>query len=375
MLRRIVMRLYIRSQNHEGCNVVNPKNHRIIGSQNHSINIMSDQLKKFTQPVGVTLDRFIEKDRRRFPKATGELSQILRDIALAAKILNRDINHSGLIGIEGVLDSENVQGESQKMLDVIADIRFSRALRIGGEICCIVSEERDEIIDTGNHNARYVMCIDPIDGSSNVNVNISTGTVFSIYRRVSPTGTPPQAEDVLQVGRRQVAAGYILYGSSTMLVYTTGYGVHGFTYEPSLGEFYLSHNDMQLPENGRIYSVNEGNFYDFNPGIRAYLDYCRQQRFTARYVGSMIADFHRNLLQGGIYLYPATSKQPDGKLRLLYECIPLAYIAEQAGGLATNGEQNILDIQPTSRHQRCPMIVGSRKMVEKALEVMAVGER
>ena len=235
---------------------------------------MSEKLKKFIQPVGITLDRFIEKDRRRFPNATGELSQILRDIALAAKILNRDINHSGLIGIEGVLDSENVQGESQKMLDVIADVRFNRALRIGGEICCIVSEERDEIIDTGNHNAKYVMSIDPIDGSSNVNVNISTGTVFSVFRRISPVGTPPQAEDVLQSGRRQVAAGYILYGSSTMLVYSTGNGVQGFTYEPSLGEFYLSHNSLTIPENGHIYSVNEGNFYDFSEGIKAYLDYC-----------------------------------------------------------------------------------------------------
>lgn len=332
--------------------------------------LMSDKLKRFTQPVGITLDRFIEKDRSRFPYATGEFSQILRDIALAAKILNRDINHSGLIGIEGILDSENIQGETQKMLDVIADIRFSRALRIGGEICCIVSEERDEMIDTGNHHAKYVISIDPIDGSSNVNVNISTGTVFSIFRRVTPAGTPPREEDTLQVGRKQLAAGYILYGSSTMLVYTTGYGVHGFTYEPSLGEFYLSHDQMQLPEDGRIYSVNDGNFYDFTPGIQAYLDYCRRERFTSRYVGSMIADFHRNLLQGGIYLYPATTAQPEGKLRLLYECIPLAYIAEQAGGLASNGEQHILDIQPTSRHQRCPMIVGSKKMVEKALEVI-----
>lgn len=334
---------------------------------------MSEKLEKFIQPVGITLDRFIEKDRRRFPNATGELSQILRDIALAAKILNRDINHSGLIGIEGVLDSENVQGESQKMLDVIADVRFNRALRIGGEICCIVSEERDEIIDTGNHNARYVMSIDPIDGSSNVNVNISTGTVFSVFRRISPVGTPPQAEDVLQSGRRQVAAGYILYGSSTMLVYSTGNGVQGFTYEPSLGEFYLSHNSLTIPENGHIYSVNEGNFYDFSEGIKAYLDYCKQKRFSARYVGSMIADFHRNLLQGGIYLYPATTKQPQGKLRLLYECIPLAFIAEQAGGLASNGMENILDIQPTSRHQRSPMIVGSKNMVEKALEIIKKG--
>lgn len=334
---------------------------------------MSEKLKKFTQPVGITLDRFIEKDRRRFPNATGELSQILRDIALAAKILNRDINHSGLIGIEGVLDSENVQGESQKMLDVIADVRFNRALRIGGEICCIVSEERDEIIDTGNHNAKYVMSIDPIDGSSNVNVNISTGTVFSIFRRLSPIGTPPQAEDALQNGRRQVAAGYILYGSSTMLVYSTGNGVQGFTYEPSLGEFYLSHNRMVIPEDGKIYSVNEGNFYDFEPGIRSYIDYCKQQRFTARYVGSMIADFHRNLLQGGIYLYPATDKQPNGKLRLLYECIPLAFIAEQAGGLASTGKENVLDVQPASRHERSPLIIGSKKMVEKALEIIHNG--
>lgn len=326
------------------------------------------QLERFTQPVGVTLDRFIDKDRSRFPYATGELSQLLRDIALAAKILNRDINHSGLIGIEGVLDSENIQGEAQKMLDVIADIRFSRALKIGGETCCIVSEERDEVIYTGNDDAKYVVTIDPIDGSSNVNVNISTGTVFSIFRRRSPAGTTPKPEDILQPGRKQIVGGYVLYGSSTMFVYTTGYGVHGFTYEPSLGEFYLSHPQMQIPEDGRIYSVNEGNFYDFDQGIRDYLDYCKQQRFSARYVGSMIADFHRNLLQGGIYLYPATQQQPQGKLRLMYECMPLAYIAEQAGGMATTGTTPILDIQPTSRHERSPMIVGSKKMVEKALE-------
>lgn len=335
---------------------------------------MSDKLKRFTQPVGVTLDRFIEKDRSRFPYATGELSQILRDIALAAKILNRDINRSGLIGIEGVVGTENIQGEAQKMLDVIADVRFSRALRIGGEVCCIVSEERDEMIDTGNNDAKYVISIDPIDGSSNVNVNISTGTVFSIFRRITPAGTSPQPEDALQTGRKQVAAGYIIYGSSTMLVYTTGYGVQGFTYEPSLGEFYLSHSQMQIPEDGTVYSVNEGNFYDFDPGVRSYLEYCRKQRFTGRYVGSMIADFHRNLLQGGIYLYPATEKQPNGKLRLLYECIPLAFIAEQAGGLASSGKGNILDIQPTSRHQRSPMIVGSKKMVEKALAIIEKGE-
>jgi fructose-1,6-bisphosphatase I len=326
------------------------------------------QLERFTQPVGVTLDRFIDKDRSRFPYATGELSQLLRDIALAAKILNRDINHSGLIGIEGVLDSENIQGEAQKMLDVIADIRFSRALKIGGETCCIVSEERDEVIYTGNDDAKYVVTIDPIDGSSNVNVNISTGTVFSIFRRRSPAGTTPQPEDILQPGRKQIVGGYVLYGSSTMFVYTTGYGVHGFTYEPSLGEFYLSHPQMQIPQDGRIYSVNEGNFYDFDQGIRDYLDYCKQQRFSARYVGSMIADFHRNLLQGGIYLYPATQQQPQGKLRLMYECMPLAYIAEQAGGMATNGVTPILDIQPASRHERSPMIVGSKRMVEKALE-------
>ena len=334
---------------------------------------MSKQLQKFTQPVGITLDRFIEKDRSRFASSTGEFSQLLRDIALAGKILNRDINHSGLIGIEGILDSENIQGESQKMLDVIADVRFSRALRIGGETCCIVSEERDEIIDTGNHNARYVVTIDPIDGSSNVNVNISTGTVFSIFRRVTPIGTPPKTEDALQIGRKQLAAGYILYGSSTMLVYTTGNGVCGFTYEPSLGEFYLSHPQLQFPEDGNIYSINEGNFYDFKPGIRSYIEHCKQKRYSARYVGSMIADFHRNLLQGGIYLYPATVKQPKGKLRLLYECVPLAFIAEQAGGMATNGKTDILDIQPTSRHERSPMIVGSKKMVTNALEVINKG--
>jgi fructose-1,6-bisphosphatase I len=314
-------------------------------------------------PVGVTLDRYIMRKQSAFPFATGELSQLLRDIALAGKIVNREINRGGLVDITGAMGNQNVQGEAQQKLDVIANIRFIRALKHGGEACAIISEEEEDIIYTGNDAARYVVAMDPLDGSSNIDVNVSVGTIFSIYRRVSPVGTRATLDDFLQGGQKQVAAGYILYGSSTMLVYTTGSGVSGFTYDHSLGEFFLSHPEMVSPPQGSIYSCNEGNIRQFPAPVREYLEAVRDRGHTARYIGSLVADFHRNLLKGGIYLYPPLPKAPEGKLRLLYECYPLAFLIEQAGGKACAGESRILDIVPASLHQRSPLYIGSADMV------------
>ncbi len=325
--------------------------------------------------VGVTLDRFIKKNQDDFTFASGELSQLLRDIALATKIVNRETNRAGLSNIGGAFGQTNVQGEEQQKLDVVANIRFTRALTKGGEVCAVVSEEDDEVIDLQNSSGKYVVAIDPLDGSSNIDVNISIGTIFSIYRRVTPIGSPIQPEDIMQPGNRQVAAGYVLYGSSTMLVYTTGNGVNGFTYEQSLGEFFLSHENIYAPKDGEIFSINEGNYNQFEPGLKAYLDACKNRELSARYIGSLVADFHRNLLKGGIYIYPATQKSPDGKLRLFYEANALALIAEQAGSKATDGKKTrILDIQPTSLHQRTPLYIGSTNMVNEAESFLEVGQ-
>jgi len=329
---------------------------------------MDDQL---ALPVGTTLDRFIMRKQEEFPYATGELSQLLRDIALATKIVNREINRAGLLGVTGNYGQQNVQGEEQQKLDVIANIRFIRALRNGGEVCTIISEEEDHVIQTGNTKGKYIVAMDPLDGSSNIDVNVAIGTIFSIYRRLSAEGGDGTLADCLQNGTRQVAAGYIIYGSSTMLVYTTGCGVNGFTYEPSLGEFFLSHPLIKTPKQGRLYSCNEGNINSFPGGIKAYINYCREQSYSGRYIGSLVADFHRNLLKGGVYLYPPTAKAPKGKLRLVYECNALAMIVEQAGGKATDGSQRILDKTPTELHQRCPLVIGSPDMVDKVGEFMA----
>ncbi|MFN4145415.1 MAG: class 1 fructose-bisphosphatase [Runella sp.] len=319
-------------------------------------------------PVGVTLDRYIMHHQSAFPFASGELSQLLRDIALAGKIINREINRAGLIDLTGGYGTQNVQGEAQQKLDVVANIRFIRALKNGGEVCGIISEEDDEIIYTDNNDSKYVVAIDPLDGSSNIDVNVSIGTIFSIYRRVSPIGQRPTMEDFLQGGHRQVAAGYILYGSSTILVYTTGNGVAGFTYDFSLGEFILSHPDIRSPRDGKIFSYNEGNIESYPEGVQRYLGQCRQKQYASRYIGSLVADFHRNLLKGGIYLYPPTHQNPTGKLRLLYECYPLAMIAEQAGATATNGYGRILDIKAQSLHQRTPFYIGAERMVAALME-------
>ncbi|WP_258103707.1 class 1 fructose-bisphosphatase [Marinoscillum sp. MHG1-6] len=321
-------------------------------------------------PIGTTLDRFIKKKQDEFEYATGELSQLLRDIGLAGKIINREVNKSGLLDIGGAYGSKNVQGEDQQKLDVIANIRFTRALHNGGQVCAIVSEEDEEVIKL-NTNGKYVVCMDPLDGSSNIDVNVSIGTIFSVYRRLSPLGAEVTQEDLLQPGTEQVAAGYILYGSSTMLVYTTGHGVNGFTLEPSLGEFVLSHANMTYPTDGKIYSINEGSWNEFDQELRDYITWCKDNNLTARYIGSLVADFHRNMLKGGIYIYPSTTKVPEGKLRLLYECNSLAFIAEQAGGVATDGQQRVLEIQPKAFHQRSPLYIGSKNMVKKASEFVA----
>ncbi len=328
-------------------------------------NAPSIESSRIAQSIGSALDRFIKNNQDQFQFASGELSQLLRDIALASKVVNREVNKAGLIDIMGSMGTQNLAGDHQQKLDVLANIRFTRALAKGGEVCALVSEESESFVDL-NNDGKYVIAIDPLDGSSNIDVNVSIGTIFSIYRRKTQVGTPIHATDILQKGSDQVAAGYVLYGSSTMMVYTTGHGVNGFTYEPSLGEYFLSHPDLKMPEDGKIYSINEGISNSFSKPVRDYLRYCKDQNYTARYIGSLVADFHRNMLKGGIYIYPPTSKDANGKLRLMYECNALAFIAEQAGGMATNGHQRILDIELKELHQRTAFFVGSKKMVEKA---------
>ncbi len=328
----------------------------------------------------VTLNEFIMDRQADFPFATGELSRILNDIAVASKIVSRDVRKAGLVdNILGAHGNTNVQGEEQQKLDVIADQQFIKAFENGGEICGIASEENDDYVAFDSETARngkYIVLFDPLDGSSNIDVNVSIGTIFSIYRRVSEIGKLATLDDMLQKGHEQVAAGYVLYGSSTMLVYTTGSGVNGFTLDPSIGEFCLSHPNMKMPESGRLYAMNEGNITICEKGIQEYIAYCQSYDndkgapYSGRYIGSLVADFHRNMIKGGIYIYPGTTSSPEGKLRLLYECNPLAFIAEQAGGLATTGRDRILNIEPTKLHQRVPFFVGSKNMVEKAMSLL-----
>lgn len=327
------------------------------------------EASRIAQPIGTALDRFIKNNQDQFQYASGELSQLLRDIALASKVVNREVSKAGLFDLSGAHGSgNNTTGDQQQKLDVLANIRFTRALAKGGEACAIISEESDSVVEINNYG-KYVIAIDPLDGSSNIDVNVSIGTIFSIYRRKSKAGTAVNEEDILQKGSKQVAAGYVLYGSSTMLVYTTGFGTNGFTYDSSLGEYFLSHPQMKMPTDGTIYSINEGLSNSFSDDIRKYLDLCKERNYTARYIGSLVADFHRNMLKGGIYIYPATKKSPKGKLRLMYECNALAFVAEQAGGIATDGKKRILEITPTSLHERTPFFVGSSNMVVEASRV------
>ncbi|WP_445731928.1 class 1 fructose-bisphosphatase [Mariniflexile sp.] len=325
-----------------------------------------------------TLGEFIIENQSSFKYSSGELSSLLNSIRLAAKIVNHEVNKAGLVDIIGAAGDTNIQGEDQQKLDVYANEKFIQTLTKRNIVCGIASEEEDDFISVNsideNHQNKYIVLIDPLDGSTNIDVNVSVGTIFSIYRRVTPIGTPVSIQDFLQKGSQQVAAGYVVYGTSTMIVYTTGDGVNGFTLNPAIGSFYLSHPSMQFPEDGTIYSVNEGNYIHFPQGIKNYIKYCQKEEedrpYTSRYIGSLVSDFHRNMIKGGIYMYPQSSKNPNGKLRLLYECNPMAFLAEQAFGKASDGFNRIMDIQPTELHQRVPFICGSKNMVEKAEEFM-----
>ncbi|MCU0462424.1 MAG: class 1 fructose-bisphosphatase [Bacteroidales bacterium] len=328
-----------------------------------------------------TLNDFITLMQKDFPYAKGELSSLLSHIGTAAKIVNKKINKAGLVDIIGKAGMVNVQGENQQKLDVFADKVFTDALRSSGECCGIATEENQHEIVFSDKLARkgkYIVCMDPLDGSSNIDYNVSVGSIFSIYRRITPRGESVKNEDFIQHGTQQVAAVYIIYGSSTMLVYTTGNGVNGFTLDPSIGEFCLSHSYMKTPDDGKIYSINEGNYVYFPSGIKKYLKYCQEKDentgrpYTSRYIGSLVSDFHRNLLMGGVFLYPPNDKMPEGKLRLVYECNPIAFIAEQAGGSASNGSRRILDIEPLSLHQRSPLYAGSKNMVQKIEETLGI---
>ncbi|ADV49184.1 class 1 fructose-bisphosphatase [Cellulophaga sp. E16_2] len=323
-----------------------------------------------------TLGEFIIENQDSFKYSSGELSRLLNGLRLAAKVVNHEVNKAGLVDILGEAGDQNIQGENQQKLDVLANEKFIQTLKKREIVCGIASEEEDDFISINSfdnqHQNKYVVLIDPLDGSSNIDVNVSVGTIFSIYRRVTPVGTPVTIDDFLQPGVNQIAAGYIIYGTSTMLVYTTGDGVNGFTLNPALGTFYLSHPNMRYPDTGNIYSINEGNYVHFSQGVKDYIKYCQKEEddrpYTSRYIGSLVSDFHRNMIKGGIYMYPKSSVATEGKLRLLYECNPMAFVAEQANGLASDGKNRIMEIDPKELHQRVPFFCGSRKMVEKAEE-------
>ena len=315
----------------------------------------------------MTLARHIIVGERMHPEATGELSDLLHDLSLAAKVISLEVNKAGLIDIIGFTGSENVHGEKVKKLDILAHEMLVKAMDHGGHLCAMASEEEEDIIHIPNqfNVGKYVLLFDPLDGSSNIDANINIGTIFSIFKRVSPEGTRGTLADCLQQGIHQVAAGYVVYGSSTMLVYSAGHGVHGFTLDPSFGEFILSHENIKIPEKGKIYSINEGNYLYWHPGLKKYIKYLQREDkqtnrpYSGRYIGSMVADIHRTLLYGGIFMYPSDSRSPNGKLRLMYECNPMAYLVEAAGGRAIDGTQRILEVQPSSLHQRTPIYIGS----------------
>ena len=325
-----------------------------------------------------TLGEFIIENQDSFKYTSGELSRLINSIRLAAKVVNHEVNKAGLVDIVGAVGDKNIQGEEQQKLDIYANDKFIQTLSNRNIVCGIASEEEDSFItinsqDENNQN-KYIVLIDPLDGSSNIDVNVSVGTIFSIYRRVTPIGTPVKLQDFLQKGSEQVAAGYVVYGTSTMLVYTTGDGVNGFTLNPAIGTFYLSHPNMTFPKDGTIYSVNEGNYMDFPLGIKKYIKYCQEEEdnrpYTSRYIGSLVSDFHRNMIKGGVYMYPKGSRNPNGKLRLLYECNPMAFLAEQANGTSSDGYTRTLDVTPMELHQRVPFICGSKNMVAKVEEFM-----
>lgn len=320
----------------------------------------------------ITLEEYIIQSQNKFPGATGELSQLLRDIGLAAKIISREVNKAGITNLLGTHGSENVHGETVKKLDIFADNQLISALDRSQITCMVISEENDGVVRLNSSGGKYIVYLDPLDGSSNIDVNVSIGSIFSVYMRQPRFETDLVEQDALQPGNRQVAAGYVLYGSSTIMAYTTGLGVGTFTLDPSIGEFILSADDHKIPEAGTIYSINEGSYNSWQDGLKKYIKYCQEhdpesnRPYSARYIGSMVADLHRTLIQGGIFIYPASKKYPDGKLRLMYECNPLSFIIEQAGGMATNGQQRIMDIVPKDIHQRTPIFIGSKENVRTA---------
>ena len=331
----------------------------------------------------MTLPRHIEEGEKEHPEATGELSTILLQLGLAAKLISLEVNKAGLAEILGFTGDENVHGEKVKKLDIYAHEMLIKAMDHGGHFCVMASEEEEDIIHLPPHQkiGKYVLLFDPLDGSSNIDANISIGTIFSIYKRVSSGNGPGTLEDCLQEGYKQVVAGYILYGSSTMLVYTAGHGhgVHGFTLDPAFGEFLLSHDNIKIPNHGRIYSLNEGNYFSWPQGLKNYIKYLQANMFEgkpyqARYVGSMVADVHRTLLYGGIFIYPGDKRNPKGKLRLMYECNPMAFIMEEAGGRATDGKKRILELQPESLHERTPIYIGSEEDVLLMEKYLREGE-
>ena len=320
----------------------------------------------------VTLDEFIIRRQKDFPYASGELTGLLRDIGVAAKIVNREVNKAGLVSILGVADSQNVSGDEVQKLDLYANEKLIECLQNSGECCGVASEENEDFMPTppvSGKASKYVVVFDPLDGSSNIDVNVSVGTIFGIYRRKSPEDGTCTMEDFLQKGTELAAAGYVLYGTSTILVYTTGRGVNAFTLDPSIGEFCLSHRDIQIPARGSSYAVNQGYYLKFDVEMRRYIDHCSEMNLSLRYIGSMVSDIHRILCKGGIFLYPQTRKYPQGKLRLVYECNPLSFIVEQAGGRAIDGNlQRILDVQPEKLHQRTTITIGSPDMVTEMME-------
>ena len=320
----------------------------------------------------VTLDEFIIRSQNQKPLHSGELTGLLRDIGVAAKIINREVTKAGLVSILGVSGQENSSGDNVQLLDLYANETLIECLKNSGEVCAIVSEENEDIIyvpSVEGKEAKYVVAFDPLDGSSNIDVNVSVGTIFSIYHRQSAQDKNPEIEDFLQKGTALVAAGYVIYGTSTILVYTTGHGVNGFTLDPSIGEFCLSHRDIKIPNRGPYYSVNQGYYLKFDVDMRRYIDYCSDLNLGLRYIGSMVSDIHRILFQGGIFLYPNTRKYPLGKLRLVYECNPMSFIVEQAGGKAMTCQlQRIMEIQPKSLHQIATIAIGSPEMVDEMKE-------
>lgn len=331
----------------------------------------------------MTIERHIIEGERLHPSATGELSRLLSDLAIAIKVISLEVNKAGLVDILGLTGDENVHGETVRKLDMYAHEMLFKAMDHGGHLCVMASEEEENIIHIPHDYkiGKYVLLFDPLDGSSNIDANVSIGTIFSIYKRITPDGTPGTIHDCLQPGVEQVAAGYAVYGSSTMLVYTTGHGVHGFTLDPSIGEFILSHENIRIPEKGKIYSINEGNYLYWHPGLKKYIKYLQeedkatQRPYSSRYIGSMVADLHRTLLYGGIFMYPSDSRSPHGKLRLMYECNPLAFIIEAAGGKASDGRSRLLEIKPNDLHERCPIFIGSKYDVNVVEDFIARADR